>query len=191
MDGFGLQWITGGFAQGNLVFSDGPSIASPTLTGNPQLSGNIYLNGAVLAAYSSGTDGQVLTTTGSGVEWRNAAGGGMPAGSFNLTSNSITTIDESPGARGVTYFMTARQGNNTRYSTLNIVYNNLFGPPFHDGAITETNVVSQGSGVSITWTQVPTGQAVVGPVLRATVTNASTNPVVLSWTKQVVPQAFF
>jgi hypothetical protein len=59
----GFDNITG---TGNVVFSTGPTINNTTLTGT------------LTAASSAGTSGQVLTSTGSGVQWAAAAADSTP-----------------------------------------------------------------------------------------------------------------
>lgn len=85
---------TGATGTGNLVFS-----AAPTISGHPTIEGvtstgatgtgaivfgtgptvsNVTLSGTVTAASSAGSSGQVLTSTGTGVQWATAASDPTP-----------------------------------------------------------------------------------------------------------------
>lgn len=91
------------YADGKLYFKDssnaislfGSSSATETLT-NKTLASAILI-GSLIAGGGAGTLGQVLQSTGSGVQWANAsAGGGFPtvdAGMITESINSSASVD--------------------------------------------------------------------------------------------------
>jgi hypothetical protein len=92
----GFDNITG---TGNVVFSSSPTISAPTISGHPVIEGvtstgatgtgaimfgtgptasNLTVTGTLTAGGSAGTSGYVLQSTGTGVQWAAASGGGDP-----------------------------------------------------------------------------------------------------------------
>jgi hypothetical protein len=85
--------ITDETGSGNLVFSTGPSLSGPTLA-SPTITGTVNAGG------NTGSSGQFLSSTGSGVAWATVSSGG------------VSTLDLSFNAQtGTTYTLVASDTN--------------------------------------------------------------------------------
>jgi hypothetical protein len=109
---------------------------------------NFKVNGA------QGTDGQVLTSTGSGVAWEDASGGGGGSSGINVTKVSIAS-DQNIGRNTTTQlnFDTIEFGNSD--SAFNTTTKKYTAPAagtyqFTGRIVTNTYVISSGSTLSLT-----------------------------------------
>jgi hypothetical protein len=80
-----------------------------SVNGTTFLQGNVTLSSAVIANNSTGTNGQVLTSTGSGVYWANVSGGSGGGSNSSVTVSNTTPPSPSEGdlwfntEEGITY----------------------------------------------------------------------------------------
>ena len=85
--------VTDETGSGSLVFGTSPTIASPVITGTITAGGGV------------GTSGQILSSTGSGIQWANAAAGysAPTIGSTSITSGgTFTTLPGVTSVNGTT-----------------------------------------------------------------------------------------
>jgi hypothetical protein len=75
--------------------------------GSISVSGDITLNGRLIAGGSPGTNGQVLTSTGSGLKW--AAGGGGVSGASNLPIKTFNILGDFGLLTGTAKFYPSTQ----------------------------------------------------------------------------------
>jgi hypothetical protein len=159
------------------------------------------ITGTLTAGAAVGTNGQVLQSTGSGVQWAtpavgtpdssgysagnayvaNGSGGATfirSRGTYTLTTNSSVRVDESANASGVQYLLHAEQGSKVRLSTINIVWDFSNNP-----TISEVNVVTMGGAMSGFAVSSDPGMMATGIGLLVVCTNAASNNVKLNWHK--------
>jgi hypothetical protein len=73
-----------------------------TVTGGVDITGNMESDNITIAG-AQGSDGQVLTSTGSGVGWEDAGGGTTLTGSTNNTVTTVTGADAIQGEANLTF----------------------------------------------------------------------------------------
>jgi hypothetical protein len=149
--------------------------SSQTLTNktlnSPTLS-NISLTGSITAGGGTGTSGQVLTSTGSGVQWTTVEGGG--GGSYTLPVATDTTLGGIKIGTGLNIDV---DGIVTAFSG---AYGDLTGTPTIPNAIFKTIAVS-GQGDVVADSATDTLTLVAGDNITIT-TNVATDTITISST---------
>ena len=162
-----------GYAYADLQVGD---LTATTLTATNSLTG-----ASISYPTTDGTNGQVLTTNGSGtLSFADPSGSGLDSGSVTTTSTSITNLDtfSTSSSRGGKYTVTLSDSTSGEYQTTEVHI-------IHDGtnsSISQFGTVLQGgtSELATFSTDISSGS------VRLRVTPASTNSIKISYKKILI-----
>ena len=162
-----------GYAYADLQVGD---LTATTLTATNSLTG-----ASISYPTTDGTNGQVLTTNGSGtLSFADPSGSGLDSGSVTTTSTSITNLDtfSTSSSRGGKYTVTLSDSTSGEYQTTEVHI-------IHDGtnsSISQFGTVLQGgtSELATFSTDISSGS------VRLRVTPASTNSTKISYKKILI-----
>ena len=98
----GTETILGGLEDGATTLYYDSAAKLATVTGGVDITGNMESDNITIAG-AQGSDGQVLTSTGSGVGWEDAAAGTTLTGSTNNTVTTVTGADAIQGEANLTF----------------------------------------------------------------------------------------